>query len=79
MKRFFLALLIAASSCFVCIPLAFLCFDFQYSALVLMFFFVFVVSFATMIILNRIEENYEALDERFDELEKQIKNKDKTD
>ena len=78
MKRFFLALLIAVLSCFVCIPLAFLCFDFEYSALILMLFFVFVVSFATMIILKRIKENYEALDERLDEIEKQIKNKDKT-
>ena len=43
-----------------------------------MFFLVFVVSFATMIILKRIKENYEALDERLDEIEKQIKNKDKT-
>ena len=78
MKRFFLALLIAVLSCFVCIPLAFLCFDFEYSALILMLFFVFVDSYATMIILKRNKENYEALDERLDEIEKQIKNKDKT-
>lgn len=44
-----------------------------------MFFLVFVVSFATMIILKRIKKNHEALMERLDELEKQIKNKDMTD
>lgn len=78
MKRFFLALLIAVLSCWTYIPLLFICDSFSNSSLALMFFLVFVVSFATMIILKRIEENYEALDERLDEIEKQIKNKDKT-
>lgn len=74
MKRFFLALLIAVLSCFVCIPLAFLCFDFEYSALILMLFFVFVVSFATMIILKRIKEIHEKLEE----IEEQLKNGEQT-
>ena len=74
MKRFFLALLIAVLSCFVCIPLAFLCFDFEYSALILMLFFVFVVSFATMIILKRIKEVHEKLEE----IEEQLKNGEQT-
>ena len=74
MKRFFLALLIAVLSCFVCIPLAFLCFDFEYSALILMLFFVFVVSFATMIILKRIKEIHEKLED----IEEQLKNGEQT-
>ena len=74
MKRFFLALLIAVLSCFGCIPLAFLCFDFEYSALILMLFFVFVVSFATMIILKRIKEIHEKLEE----IEEQLKNGEQT-
>ena len=74
MKRFFLALLIAVLSCFVCIPLAFLCFDFEYSALILMLFFVFVVSFATMSILKRIKEIHEKLEE----IEEQLKNGEQT-
>lgn len=74
MKQFFLALLIAVLSCFVCIPLAFLCFDFEYSALILMLFFVFVVSFATMIILKRIKEIHEKLEE----IEEQLKNGEQT-
>ena len=78
MKRFFLALLIAVLSCIVYIPLVYFCDGFQYSSLVLMFFLVLVASFATMIILDRIKKNHEALMERLDELEKQIKNKDKT-
>lgn len=78
MKRFFLALLIAVLGNCVFIPVAFLCEGFQNTAAVLMGFLVLVVSFATMIILDRIKKYHEALIERLDELEKQIKNKDKT-
>lgn len=79
MKQFFLALLIAVLSCWTYIPLLFICDSFSNSSLALMFFLVFVVSFATMIILKRIQKNHKALMERLDELEKQIKNKDLTD
>ena len=79
MKQFFLALLIAVLSCWTYIPLLFICDSFHNSSLALMFFLVFVVSFATMIILKKIKKNHEALMERLDELEKQIKNKDMTD
>ena len=48
------------------------------SVTLVIFCLVFVVSFATMIILKRIQKNHEALMERLDELEKQIKNNDKT-
>lgn len=48
------------------------------SVTLVIFCLVFVVSFATMIILNRIKKNHEALMERLEELERQINNKNKT-
>ena len=74
MKRFFLALLIAVLSCWTYIPLLFICDSFSNSSLALMFFLVFVVSFATMIILKRIKEIHEKLEE----IEAQLKNREQT-
>lgn len=74
MKRFFLALLIAVLSCWTYIPLLFICDSFSNSSLALMFFLVFVVSFATMIILKRIKEIHEKLEE----IEEQLKNGEQT-
>ena len=76
MKSLLLSLLIAVLGFGIYGTIASIAKSFQDSTTIIIFFLVFFISFATMIILKRIKKNNEELHERLDEIEKMLNNVD---